>query len=443
MKIPFIGNSPIRKNMTANLFGVCVQLLNQIALVPFYILFWGNELYCDWIVISALTTIFSMSDVGLNNVIQNRFAIKFTEGNIEECKTLITNNYVIILGTLIISIICVVAFICLFDIVEVMNLHALTRNIASFIFILLLIKVFIGMLSGVQDAVYRATHNSSVATYINQIGLLATSLITMGCVMFNINLVLLCILITLPQLYLIVFKFYHSKKFFAYKFSLKQLNFSLIKEIILPSISFMSFPIGNAIVLQGFTIVVNNYFGANSVVLYNTTRTLCNFIKTFVATIQNAVWPEYTIAYGNKNYALMRHLHRKVIKVTLLVSITMGCSLILFGPIIYKIWTKGVVVFQYSLMITYVVVLITESLWTSSAVTLMSTNNHSKLGLVYIESSLLSLLIAIFVGNYYPHLWALAGSLVILHIIMIAFAIPFGFKITQDKVFKTSKNISI
>ena len=52
MKHIFIGNSPIRKNLLANGFGIGVQLLNQIVLVPFYILFWGNELYSDWIVIS-------------------------------------------------------------------------------------------------------------------------------------------------------------------------------------------------------------------------------------------------------------------------------------------------------------------------------------------------------------------------------------------------------
>lgn len=53
MKHIFIGNSPIRKNLLANGFGIGVQLLNQIVLVPFYILFWGNELYSDWIVISG------------------------------------------------------------------------------------------------------------------------------------------------------------------------------------------------------------------------------------------------------------------------------------------------------------------------------------------------------------------------------------------------------
>ena len=78
-----ILSSPIRKNVVANLFGVGVNLLNQVVLVPFYILCWGKDLYADWIVITAVTAFFSMSDIGLNNVIQNRFAIKFAENDLK------------------------------------------------------------------------------------------------------------------------------------------------------------------------------------------------------------------------------------------------------------------------------------------------------------------------------------------------------------------------
>ena len=72
-EMKFSLNSPIRKNIIANLFGVGINLINQIVLVPFYIIYWGNDLYADWIVISALTAFFGMSDMGLNSVIQNRF----------------------------------------------------------------------------------------------------------------------------------------------------------------------------------------------------------------------------------------------------------------------------------------------------------------------------------------------------------------------------------
>ena len=435
MKIPFLNNSPIRKNMLANLFGVGVQLLNQIILVPFYILFWGNDLYSDWIVISALTTIFSMSDVGLNNVIQNRFAVKYTEGNFKECESLITNNIILILATLGITLFGIFLFVGVWDITEVMNLHILTRDIANCVFVLLVIKVFIGMLSSVQDAAYKSTHNASVATYMSQVGLLATALITLGCILLKTHVVILCILITLPQLVLIVIKFIHSQKYFAYKFSIKSFDYNLLKQIILPSLSFMSFPLGNTIVLQGFTLVVNNYFGANSVVLYNTTRTLCNFIKNFLGTLQTAVWPEYSIAYGKGDYNLMRHLHRKILKITIVVSLLMGGCMLVFGPIIYKLWTRDAVEFSYSLMAVYTLVLFTESLWTSSAVTLMATNNHSKLGSLYVISSGLALALAVFLVHISAQLWLVALALVFMHLVICIFTIREGFRFTKDSLF--------
>lgn len=60
----------------------------------------------------------------------------------------------------------------------------------------------------------------------------------------------------------------------------------------------MSFPISNAIIYQGFTFLVNKYFGAASMVEYNTIRTLTSFVKKVVSMIQTSVWPEYSLAYG-------------------------------------------------------------------------------------------------------------------------------------------------
>ena len=439
MKINLKNNSPIQRNIIANLFGIVVQLLNQIVLVPFYILFWGNDLYSDWIVISALTTIFSMSDVGLNNVIQNRFTIKYAEGEKDECESLLTNNFILIGVTLLFSMIGICFFITNFDITKVMNLHTLSRNDANWVFVLLILKVFIGMLSNVEDAIYRATHNASIAKHQSNIALLAITFITFICIYFKISIIALCVLISLPQLILIIVKYIHSQKLFKYYFSVKSFDWKLMKKIILPSFTFMSFPIGNSIVLQGFTLVVNKYFGADSVVLYNTTRTLCNFIKTFLATLQTAVWPEYSIAYGKGDFVLMRHLHRKILKITFVLSCLIGLALIILGPYIYEIWTRGAVIFDYSLMITYVLVLISESVWTSSSVTLMATNNHSKLGVVYISASVLALGVALIVSMYFQNLWLIAASLIIMHVIIAIYAIPEGFRLTKDSLLSRIK----
>lgn len=436
MKIPFISNSPIRKNITANMFGVGVQLLNQIILVPFYILFWGNELYSDWIVISALTTIFAMSDVGLNNVIQNRFSIKLSEGNYNECNSLLTDNYILVIITLIFTLLGCTLFVCIYDITEVMSLHLLNRRQASFVFLILIAKVFIGMCSGIENAIYRATHNASISVYMDQIGNLAVALITLICILIKVPVTFLSVLICLPQLLLCFIKHVHSKKYYRYSLSWKDVDLTLFKNILWPSLSFMAFPIGNTIILQGYTLVVNSFFGADSVVLYNTTRTLCNFIKTFIGALQSAVWPEYSIAYGNKNFDFMRRLHRKILKTSVFLASVIGIGLLLFGPIIFNIWTRGAICFSYSLMSVYVLVLFVESLWTSSSVTLMATNNHTKLGIVYIFSSSMGISIAYFVAKIGMPLWSIVLTLVVSHCVIATYSIQAGLRLTNDSLKK-------
>ena len=418
------------------MFGVGVQLLNQIILVPFYILFWGNELYSDWIVISALTTIFAMSDVGLNNVIQNRFSIKLSEGNYNECNSLLTDNYILVIITLIFTLLGCTLFVCIYDITEVMSLHLLNRRQASFVFLILIAKVFIGMCSGIENAIYRATHNASISVYMDQIGNLAVALITLICILIKVPVTFLSVLICLPQLLLCFIKHVHSKKYYRYSLSWKDVDLTLFKNILWPSLSFMAFPIGNTIILQGYTLVVNSFFGADSVVLYNTTRTLCNFIKTFIGTLQSAVWPEYSIAYGNKNFDFMRRLHRKILKTSVFLASVIGIGLLLFGPIIFNIWTRGAICFSYSLMSVYVLVLFVESLWTSSSVTLMATNNHTKLGIVYIFSSSMGISIAYFVAKIGMPLWSIVLTLVVSHCVIATYSIQAGLRLTNDSLKK-------
>lgn len=436
MRLPLVSKSPIRKNLLANSFGIVVQLLNQIVLVPFYIIFWGNELYSDWIVLSALTTIFSISDIGLNNVIQNRFSIKLAEGKNKECDALLTNNFILIGGTLFVTLMLIMIFISTFNITDVMNIHAISKKDASIVFIILTCKVFIGMFSGVENAIYRATHNAGRSIYLDQIVNLTIGIITLSCIALRVHVVLLALLICIPQTVMIIYKHYDARKYYHYYLNIKSFDWILLKRLLVPSLSFMSFPISNSIILQGYTLIVNSFFGAESVVLFNTTRTLCNFLKAMLGTLQNSVWPEYSIAYGKKDFALMQHLHRKILKVTIYSAGIMSLGLLLFGPFIYQLWTHGRVEFSYALMATYIGVLFVESIWTSSSVTLMSTNNHTKLGIINLISSLTCLLTAILLGYHNVNLWCICLTQVLMHIIISIYTLPAGFRLTKDKISK-------
>lgn len=435
MNIPFIGKSPIRRSIAANFFGIGVALLNQLLLVPFYLKFWGTELYSDWIVISALTAIFSMSDIGLNNVVQNEFAIKFSSGKIEECRSLIISNICIIAITSSVCIFGSIVYIIFFDFGKQLGLHVITIKEASIVFVFLVIQLFLVMFSGIENAVYRACHKTDRAIMMDQIGKLCQFAITFVCLYSGSSMTTLVVLLIMPTLFLIAIKHYDSRKWFTYRFKFAYIDLKMIKSLLLPSISFMSFPLGNAIILQGYTLLVNKLLGADSVVLYNTTRTMCNFVTQVLSTIKNSAWPEYSIAYGKEDYATMRYLYRKSLKMTTFGSIAIGVLLIILGPYIYQIWTHGQVHFSYSLMTAFICTIIMENIWSTSSITFVATNNHKRLGLLFVLTASLSILLAYYIFLWSDSLSMMVLSLLLMHITLSAYCIKAGLKLTKNSVF--------
>lgn len=414
-------NSPIRKNIVANLFGIGVNLLNQIVLVPFYIIYWGNDLYSDWIVISALTAFFGMSDIGLNSVIQNRFSIKYAQNEIQECNSLLTNNFFVVC---IIGSICLllgIGYVSIFDISQNIGLTTLSRLEGSIIFLMLLCQVFIQMFSGIENAIYRAEHKANIAVYYDQIAKLLIVLITFICLLLGVSLAVMSILICVPNLLLLFVKHINARKLYNFSFSVKLLDWSLLREVIRPSVMFLSFPLANAIILQGFTLVINKYFNADSVVLYNTTRTMCNFIKSFLNTIFFSVWPEFSIAYGKNDKKKMNDLVRKAVKSSISIALLICVGLLLLGPFMYKIWTQDHVAFSYALMISFVVELVCNVLWNIKSVALVSTNNHIQLGLLFVGGAILSLITAIPIAGTLHSMPAITYSLLIMDIPLIIY----------------------
>lgn len=426
------ANTPIRRNIVANIFGVGISLLHQIALVPLYMYFWGNKLYADWLVLSAITIIFSMSDIGLNTVIQNRFSIKLASKDTKECNELLTNNILIVSSIFMISLIVILSIVLSVNLVTAFGLHSISQREASWVLILIVVRVYMSMYSGIENAIYRANHKSSRCVYIDQLSLLSTVIITAACLYAGYGLVTLCVLLCFPPLCVICFKWFDSKKYFNYHFSVKSVNTELLKELVKPSLAFMSFPIGNAILLQGYTFIVNKYFGADDVVEYNTTRTMCNFIIVLLSTVNNSVWPEYSIAYGEKDYRRMRGLHSKSLSISVCMSLLCATIILVAGPYIYALWTGGMVEFSYSLMTVFLIIILLNVTWTASGITLMATNNHQKMGMIYLTSCAVSFAIALWLCNAGWSLYAVAATIIVAHLSMLVYTLQAGLKLTKD-----------
>lgn len=390
-------NTPIKKNIIANLFKILILFFEKIAIVPLYIKYWGIALYGDWLVITAITSFFVMSDMGLNNVSNNRFCMKFAEKNFSECDSLIINNIILIGSIGIISTISMIIFVLNTNLQLTLGLHAIDNSTAAFILVILCIQVFLNMLGGVFDSIYNACHLASRATYINNFTKLAYAIILLLCIVFNIELKHLILCIIVPYILGFTFKIIDSRKYYRYKLQLNSFDKKLFIKLITPSLSYLMFPMSNAISFQGYTLIVNYALGAPALVLFNTTRTLVNFIRTLVEAITHAIKPELAIAYGERNKVKLKRIYKKAIFVTLTLASLCCLFLLLFGNFIYRIWTDNTIAFNLTLMLSFMLVIILNTLQSSSSVVIHSTNNHQIVAIITLLSSTIGITIAYFI----------------------------------------------
>lgn len=391
-------HSAIGKNVLANTGKVFVIFIHQILLVPLYIVYWGTDKYSDWIILSAVSSFFSMSDLGLNNVTNNQFCIQYAKGKYDECKSLLINNYILLLGVGGISLIILVAVCYFFNLKTILGLVVVSRFEASYISFILVLKIFLDLTGFVPDAIFNANSLASKATNVNTALRLSFSLIILAGILCGLSIVWIVTLAIIPSFIVILYKIHKTNQLFPVRFN-RSLDIVLLKKIIKPSLAYMSFPIGFSLLYQGFTLLVNKFFGSETLVQFNTTRTMVNFVRNMADIVIVGVKPEFSIAYGKKDLKRMKMIYNKTLWASL--AITFLCCGILFfgGRAIFEIWTRGKVPFSMPLTLTFILVIILYTLWNSNSIFLTATNRHTRLSLVYLLSSFIALVAGYFISN--------------------------------------------
>jgi hypothetical protein len=105
---------------------------------------------------------------------------------------------------------------------------------------------------------------------------------------------------------------------------------------------------------------------------------------------------------------------------------------VLFGNLIFDIWTNGKVEFYFPLMLAFLVVLIFRNVWSTSSVVLMSTNYHTTLGILFVSFAAISLGFSMLILNLYESISLLVYCILILEISLIFYSIKKALEITQD-----------
>jgi O-antigen/teichoic acid export membrane protein len=178
------------------------------------------------------------------------------------------------------------------------------------------------------------------------------------------------------------------------QYGIRHARVETIKQLAAPAFGFIAFPVGYSLSLQGLAIVIGVLLGPVAVVAFSTLRTLSRLSVQLIGVIKNSLWPELSRAFGNGDISLARRLHRRACQASIGFSILGGLLLWISGPFIYHVWIGHRVPFDATCFHVLLLVTVTNSLWDTSAVIPISTNDHVRISVAFVGTSALSLGIA-------------------------------------------------
>ncbi len=401
-------------NVGANLYGQFVTIVAQLVQVPLFLHFWGKLAYGQWLVLSAIPTYIALADAGFGTVAGNEMAMRVANGQQQEAKKVLHTLTGFVLGISAFSLVFIVLGAFLLPWGTWLRLQGTPDSQVHWTLLWLGIATLATLHSTIYGAVYRAGYRNARFVFVANTSRLVLFVATAASLPFVHSMMRLAFILasfnvlTLALIYLDVWRGMPDLRMGIQEFDMRKL-----RELLRPSLSFMLFPIGNAVYYQGFTIAVNSLLGPVAVVGFNTLRTLTRIITQGVTVIKHSVWPELSYLIGSGRVMAARRLHRISMQSAFLIALAAVAFILYFGKVMLRFWTHGQVSTDYLTLSLFLAGVFVNGLWFTSSGLLQAVNKHEGLAVRYLLSACFGIALTVFASNRLGVKGAALGMLVV------------------------------
>jgi O-antigen/teichoic acid export membrane protein len=375
--------------MGANGMAQAITIFIQLASLPLFLRYWDVSRYGVWLMISAVPSYFLVADVGMVTAAGNKMTMAIGRGDVAAANTIFQSALVFMLLTCGAMVLIGVPGAILF---APPGLEEFDRRLAL---AALILGVLLGLFSGLAEAIFRATGRYALGTTLANVVRMGEWCGYMsGLILFRsfaaVAIGGLVMRIAGSTMMMIV----SARRAQGLEWRFRQAQWIEIRSLARPAISFMAFPLSNALAFQGMTLLVGSVLGASAVALFNTYRTLARVAVQATSTFSLALWPEFSLNFGGGGVFAVISMYRRAATLGVVMAIVL--SLLLWGaaPMLLKLWTHGAIAFLPIPMLLMLGYAAFGGSWHVPRVFLISINEHERLAVYSLLSAAGSLLLA-------------------------------------------------
>ena len=371
--------------MSAGAFGQAVTIAIQLFSLPLFLSRWSAETYGTWLLLTAMPAYLSMADAGIVATAGNRMTMAMGRDEIEHADTIFHSAFAFV-SLACLGIALVLVPLALF--VPYQGLSGFDQRAAV---VALIFSVLLAIFSGLADAIFRATNRYALGMLLGNlirvaewvgymVGLFAfgsfSAVAVCGCLARLVG--------TLATIHV------SAQGEHRLTWGLGKAHLSEIRAMLKPAISFMAFPLANALSFQGITLLVGREFGPAVVAIFNTYRTISRVAVQATGIFGHSLWVEFSSLFGRGGAAAVAAIYRRSFLIGIISSTSLSALLYLMAPILLGFWSRGKIPFVGEPMFLLLIYAALGGIWHVPRVLLLSTNQHFSLAQWALAASLVS-----------------------------------------------------
>ncbi len=417
----FFLNNVLLKNFSSQSLRTIIFTIQQLLFVPFFLYFWNNDIYSEWLIISTIPIVLAYSELGIGSYASNLIVIAYNKKNKTNVNLIFQNctTFIIFFFSFILIIFFLTNF--LFNFHSSLKIKSVEYTDFNIIILLLILKTFFSIQSSLNLSLLKAIHKYHFTVNFQSIFLVSEILLVILVLFNNGNIFAVALVTTINYLLsLIISYIYIKKKFPWFNYKLKKFSISYLKKIIYPSVSFMVPGLSKALLIQGTIILISFSTNPNLVIFYNSLRLLLNGIRQIVAIISHSFYPEFTIYFANKNWDKIKNKFYLLIKISSILTFIITILVIFFTKTPFLIWTNNQVQWDNVFFITFLFATFVD--WINVPINSFpySINKHVPLNKLHIKALIIYFLFVIILFDFYE-IYSVPISLLISNIFFLIF----------------------
>lgn len=386
----------IFSGIAANLVGQGLTMAIQLLSLPIFLTYWDMKYYGQWLMLSAGPIYLSMIDGGVVAVAMNKITMLAAIQKHDEANRVFQSALLLTITT------TVSVFLLALVIIWSIKIEILADFQNKLALCVLVLNALINLYTGLFDAIFRATDNYAKGIYLLDLARFLEWACAIAGLIFggNILSVSLGFLFgrVLATLYLLI---YVTKKYQQYKWRIKNAKFSELIPLIQPALSWLLFKLGDAINIQGMTILIGIISGPVALVIFNSYRTLSRALLQIISACCNTLWPEISKQYGKGNYLKVKMIYFYGTAMGIFFSIILSTAIFLVFNNLIDYWSKGNIPALDGYFSLFLLCTTISAFWYVGRIVLVATNQHQILAIIYTTLSLFSIGLAWLLSHFF------------------------------------------